>query len=57
MSVAVATTTIAHVALGPAPEAGKEHRKHAVRLWKLENPQEGQVQSPGRGRFLLGGKG
>lgn len=37
--------------------AGYEHRKQAVRRWKLENPQEGQVQSPGRGRFLLGGKG
>jgi hypothetical protein len=23
----------------------------------LEKPHEGQVQSPGRGRFLLGGKG
>ena len=36
--------------------AGKEQRKQAVRRWKLEKPQEGQVQSPGRGRFLLGGK-
>jgi hypothetical protein len=37
--------------------AGKEQRKHAVRRWKLEKPHEGQFQSPGRGRFLLGGKG
>lgn len=37
--------------------AGYEQRKHAVRRWKFENPQDGQVQSPGRGRFLLGGKG
>jgi hypothetical protein len=37
--------------------AGKEHRKQAVRRWKLEKPHEGQFQSPGRGRFLLGGKG
>lgn len=36
--------------------AGKEQRKQAVRRWKLEKPQEGQFQSPGRGRFLLGGK-
>lgn len=36
---------------------GNEQRKQAVRLWKLEKPQDGQVQSPGRGRFLLGGKG
>lgn len=28
-----------------------------MRRWKLEKPQLGQVQSPGRGRFLLGGKG
>jgi hypothetical protein len=35
--------------------AGKEQRKQAVRRWKLEKPHEGQVQSPGRGRFLLGG--
>jgi hypothetical protein len=37
--------------------AGKEHRKHAVLRWKLEKPHEGQLQSPGRGLFLLGGKG
>jgi hypothetical protein len=37
--------------------AGNEQRKQAVRRWKLEKPQEGQFQSPGRGRFLLGGKG
>jgi hypothetical protein len=37
--------------------AGNEHRKHAVRRWKLEKPHEGQFQSPGRGRFLLGGNG
>lgn len=42
---------------GAAETAGKEQRKHAVRRWKLENPHDGQVQSPGRGRFLLGGKG
>lgn len=42
---------------GPAPIAGKEQRKQAVRRWKFEKPQDGQVQSPGRGRFLLGGKG
>lgn len=36
--------------------AGKEQRKQAVRRWKLEKPHEGHVQSPGRGRFLLGGK-
>ena len=36
---------------------GNEQRKHAVRRWKLLNPQLGHVQSPGRGRFLLGGKG
>ncbi len=42
---------------GPAPAAGNEHRKQAVRRWKLEKPHDGQVQSPGRGRFLLGGKG
>jgi hypothetical protein len=42
---------------GAAGTAGKEHRKQAVRRWKLENPQEGQDQSPGRGLFLLGGKG
>jgi hypothetical protein len=35
--------------------AGKEQRKQAVRRWKLEKPQDGQFQSPGRGRFLLGG--
>jgi hypothetical protein len=35
--------------------AGKEHLKQAVRRWKLEKPHEGQFQSPGRGRFLLGG--
>ena len=28
-----------------------------MRRWKLEKPHEGQVQSPGRGRFLLGGNG
>jgi hypothetical protein len=43
--------------LGPEPTAGNEQRKQAVRLWKFENPQDGQDQSPGRGRFLLGGKG
>jgi hypothetical protein len=37
-----------------ADEEGYEHLKHAVRRWKLLNPQDGQVQSPGRGRFLLG---
>jgi hypothetical protein len=37
--------------------AGKEQRKQAVRRWKFEKPQDGQFQSPGRGRFLLGGKG
>ena len=37
--------------------AGNEHRKQAVRRWKFEKPHEGQFQSPGRGRFLLGGKG
>lgn len=42
---------------GAAGTAGNEQRKHAVRRWKLENPQDGQVQSPGLGRFLLGGKG
>lgn len=42
---------------GPAPTAGNEQRKHAVRRWKFEKPHDGQVQSPGRGRFLLGGKG
>ncbi|KAH3670946.1 hypothetical protein OGAPHI_000657 [Ogataea philodendri] len=40
-----------------AEAAGKEHRKHAVRLWKLENPQDGQFQSPGRGLFLDEGNG
>ena len=43
--------------LGTADAAENEHRKHAVRRWKFEKPQDGQVQSPGRGRFLLGGKG
>src|SRR3954465_2850725 len=43
--------------LGPPPTAGNEQRKQAGRRWKLEKPQLGQVQSPGRGRFLLGGKG
>ena len=28
-----------------------------MRRWKFEKPQEGQVQSPGRGLFLLGGNG
>lgn len=28
-----------------------------MRLWKLEKPHDGQVQSPGRGLFLLGGNG
>lgn len=28
-----------------------------MRRWKFEKPQEGQVQSPGLGRFLDGGKG
>ncbi len=42
---------------GLAAMAGNEQRKQAVRRWKLENPQEGQVQSPGRGLFLDGGKG
>jgi hypothetical protein len=37
--------------------AGKEQRKQAVRRWKFEKPQLGQVQSPGRGRFFDGGKG
>lgn len=37
--------------------AGKEQRKQAVRRWKLLKPHEGQVQSPGRGRFLDGGNG
>lgn len=37
--------------------AGYEQRKHAVRRWKLEKPHDGQVQSPGRGRFFEGGKG
>lgn len=40
-----------------APIAGKEQRKQAVLRWKLEKPQDGQVQSPGRGRFLDGGNG
>lgn len=47
--------------IGSAPAAGEtagnEQRKQAVLRWKFENPQEGQVQSPGLGRFLLGGKG
>jgi len=42
---------------GPAGTAGNEHRKQAVLRWKLENPQDGQVQSPGLGLFLLGGNG
>lgn len=37
--------------------AGNEQRKHAVRRWKFEKPQLGQVQSPGRGRFFDGGNG
>jgi hypothetical protein len=37
--------------------AGNEQRKQAVRRWKLEKPHDGQVQSPGRGLFLLGGNG
>lgn len=37
--------------------AGNEQRKQAVRRWKFEKPQLGQVQSPGRGRFFDGGKG
>lgn len=37
--------------------AGNEQRKQAVRRWKLEKPQDGQVQSPGLGRFFDGGKG
>lgn len=28
-----------------------------MRRWKFEKPHDGQVQSPGLGRFLLGGKG
>jgi hypothetical protein len=43
--------------VGPALTAGNEHRKHAVLRWKFEKPQDGQVQSPGLGRFLLGGNG
>lgn len=43
--------------MGPALTAGNEQRKQAVRRWKFEKPQDGQVQSPGLGRFLLGGKG
>lgn len=42
---------------GAAPTAGNEQRKQAVLRWKLEKPQEGQVQSPGRGRFFDGGNG
>ena len=42
---------------GPPETAGYEQRKQAVRRWKLEKPQDGQVQSPGLGRFLLGGNG
>src|SRR5580693_1987452 len=42
---------------GPACMAGYEQRKQAVRRWKLEKPHDGQVQSPGRGRFLDGGNG
>lgn len=37
--------------------AGNEQRKQAVRRWKFENPHDGQVQSPGRGRFFDGGNG
>jgi len=43
--------------VGAEGTAGKEQRKQAVLRWKLENPQEGQVQSPGLGLFLLGGNG
>ena len=38
---------------------GRERASEAghVRRWKLEKPQDGQVQSPGRGRFFDGGNG